>query len=82
MTSYFREIIFPPKPKPVASISSYPIAGRLPGNINELKARAMFETVYCGKKDKWFSMVECVKCKEGNRTLEEIIDDDIGCFGE
>jgi len=78
MPEYFRQIIFPPKPKPVSPRVVTPDHSRL----TELKARAMFEQVYCAKKDGWFSMLECIDCGEANRTLEEIMEDNIGCVGE
>lgn len=73
MVKYFKQIIFPPKPKPI-----------IPDIVvmTSIKARAMFETVYCYKQDKWFSMVECVGCRQSNKTLEEILEDGVGCMGD
>ncbi len=79
MPEYFRQIIFPSKPKPVVTSR---IVSSNTGSMDELKARAMFEQVYCSKKDAWFSMLECINCGEANRTLEEIMGDNIGCIGE
>ena len=76
MTSYFRQIVFPQKPKPVVVAPTSSV-----GVMTETKARAMFETVYCSKKDGWFSMIECINCPMANRTLEEIMEDGIGCMG-
>jgi len=75
MTGYFKQIIFPPKPKPAIPEKNITV-------MTSIKARAMFETVYCYKQDKWFSMVECIGCRQSNKTLEEILEDGIGCLGE
>jgi len=79
MPGYFEQIIFPPKPKPV--VTERPSI-RESSNIDDVKARAMFEHVYCSKKDAWFSMLECINCGEANRKLEEIMEDGVGCIGE
>ncbi len=78
MPEYFEQIIFPPKPTPV--VLDKPT--RESSNINDIKNRAIFEHVYCSKKDAWFSMLECINCGEANRKLEEIMEDGIGCIGE
>jgi hypothetical protein len=75
MTGYFKQIIFPPKPIIIPTTEKSVVV------ITDVKARAMFETVYCYKQDKWFSMVECIDCRQSNKTLEEIMEDGIGCMG-
>lgn len=77
MTSYFEQIIFPPKPKAVISTTNTEVV-----IMSDVKARVMFETIYCYKQDKWFSMVECIGCRQSNKTLEEIMEDGVGCMGE
>lgn len=78
MTGYFEQVIFPPKPKPVVvpTVISGPIF------ISETKARALFETILCGKKGSWISMVECIGCNMSNKTLEELLEDNVGCVGD
>ena len=75
MSGYFKEIIFPRKERvQVISSPSPSITG-----MTETNARAMFEVVYCGKKSGWYSMVECVGCTQANKTLEEILENEVGC---
>lgn len=76
MSVYFKEIIFPRKEK--VKIIPPSSKERITG-MNEAKARALFETVYCGKKGGWFSMVECIGCVQATKKLEEILETDIGC---
>lgn len=75
---YFEQIIFPPKPKSVVvhTVVSNPIV------MSETKARAMFETIHCVKRSSWISMVECIGCNMGNKTLEELLEDNVGCVGD
>ena len=77
MSEYFEQVIFPPKPKPVV----VPVVSR-PIVMSEIKARAIFETIHCIKKDGWISMVECIGCNIGNKTLEELLNDGVGCVGD
>lgn len=72
--SYFRQLIFPPLLKPVVIERSVA--------TTDIKARAILETIYCIKNDKWLSMVECINCKHASKTLEEILEFGVGCMGD
>lgn len=37
-------------------------------------------TVYCGINKDWVSLVTCIGCKENTRTLEELLQDEVGCW--
>ncbi len=62
------QIIFPQKPKPPVEVV-----------ISNIKTNLMFSLIFCTKKDDWVSMICCVKCKCAERTLEEIMSDNVGC---
>ncbi len=79
MPGYFSQIVFSPKPKPeVVESDAQPESPAM----DDLKIRAMFETVFCSKKDNWISMITCITCLEANRSLADIMEDNIGCIGE
>jgi len=63
MSNYFKQVVFP-------SNST---------NIDSLKARLIFEQIYCYKKKGWFSMIECIGCKEAEKKLEDILNEGVGC---
>jgi hypothetical protein len=71
-SEYFEEVIFPSLPKQIS-----------PAVLNHSNASInIFERIYCGKKLGWFSLIECVQCPMKNKTLEEILENDVGCTGE
>jgi len=37
-------------------------------------------TIYCGMVKDWVSLVACISCTVSNRSLEDILQDEFGCF--
>ena len=70
MSNFFREVIFPAKPK-VEVVSYIP--------ETDYRGMTIFDTVWCTPKKQWISLMECIDCDIGNKTLREILEDDQGC---
>lgn len=66
----FNEVVFPKVVKEQSTLTKY---------ITPAKGRLIFECLYCNIKQDWISMVECIECPTATRTLEELMDDFIGC---
>lgn len=71
----FTQTIFPPLEK--KSIQSFNF--NVP-NITNQKDDELIHEIYCGIQMNWVSMIECVDCKNNTRTLEQILDDELGCY--
>lgn len=76
--TYFKEIVFSPIFKEVV----VPTIIQLSKTMNVLKARAIFEYINCDRKNGWHSMVDCINCQVSNKTLEELLEDGIGCSNQ
>ena len=79
MPSYFRQIIFPPNPTRVI-VAPTTAKNETRYGTTEIQTRALFEYVHCLKKNEWFSMIKCLTCPEATKTLEEIMENNIGCL--
>jgi len=71
----FIQTIFPPTVKEV----------KMSNSLNDIcKDDSMYSVMtdglYCNIKKDWISFYECVGCKKGTRTLEEIMVDNVGCW--
>jgi len=73
----FTQTIFPPVKQSSVKTFNFNLSDTTKKDDDEL-----IHEIYCGLQMNWVSMVECIDCKNNTRTLEQILEDEVGCWND